>query len=175
MDFARRSRTADDTNSRVVEQAFVTSRAATEDGEEPSVFVSPRGVNAERRARVPMAVHGDQALPPEGTEVYITETTDGHTIIVGVTSTVDGEELDTERHIDHPYSDAEITFDEDGGIHIDGAETTTVSVSGGDLHIDADGDVFIQGINFEAHTHEFSYDGGGEDSTTLTDETNGPE
>ena len=180
--FSRRTRNPSASDDRIVGRAFVTTVPEIESGEELHVMISPVGVAGEVRARVPHRYMSERGLPPVGTQLYYTQTFDGTYLVLGAFAQL-GEDEDPhrkERVVDHPHSDTEVTFNEDGGIHVDAAADATVTVDG-DVTINPTGDVVVEGgdviaddVSLKEHTHDFDYVGGGENSSTLSGTTEDP-
>lgn len=149
--------------NRPVETGYIVSTDAVGDEDEPLVRVETR-TNRVSDAHVLHDVSQDTGVPAEGTKVYVLRRDDNVPLVIGVAAN-EHDGYEKQRRFAHPYSDAELTFTEDGGIHIDADDDTEISVDG-DVNIDASGDVYIQDIHFEEHTHDYSWtDSGGSDTT----------
>lgn len=146
--FSRRSEGRSEEEFRVVERGFVTTTPDIESGERPFVMVKPRGSSPETQVFIPQSKARDRSLPGEGREVYFARTDDDNAVLIGV-SARDHDGYSKERRIDHTHTDSHVQFNEDG-----------------DVFVEAEGDVYINGVHFLNHDHDYDWEDDAGSGTT---------
>lgn len=162
-------------------------------------FVRVEEVNEETR-RATVSLKRDDDLLIDNVPIASTWAGDGVGIVIPVERGVEGfvihpkeplEKQIQQRGVQEPGSNRrfeledavffpQLWLDEDDVPDHEEGEFVIAHESGTEFRMDDEGihiepELFVDGIPFTEHSHEFEYDGGGEGSSTLSGETDGPD
>lgn len=107
----------------------ISSAAAGQTDGQPTVSVQEAGVPADADIGVVPTVHGDKYVPPEGSPVLVSPAGENrYAVISSLTPETTTPALDPgERILSHPLSKANVRFEKDGTVYVNGADKVIIN------------------------------------------------